>query len=241
MRPEDITAANTIRHTQIAEARVTYGGRGEVSRVQKVPAGQALLEQFTPSGPREPGPVVAALVTRGPRGARPGDAAMRLGYWVICCLGAAAAAFAGCSYNRDHAGLSLIGPQKGFFLSEEGGAAKLAYGVADSDDVGLMLECAKGSGTVQVSDQSRSNPAPQLILASERRPFELEAEGRARRIRLDRRPPAPRWPPRPWSASASPARSRSAVRARRTACRPAERAVVDRFFAACEAAGLWSG
>lgn len=48
VRPEDITAANTVRHTQIAEARVSYGGRGAVSRVQNVPAGQALLERFTP-------------------------------------------------------------------------------------------------------------------------------------------------------------------------------------------------
>ena len=47
VRPEDITATNTIRHTQIAEARVSYGGRGAVSRVQRVPAGQALVEQFT--------------------------------------------------------------------------------------------------------------------------------------------------------------------------------------------------
>jgi flagellar L-ring protein precursor FlgH len=48
VRPEDITATNTIRHTQIAEARVSYGGRGAVSRVQRVPVGQALAEQFTP-------------------------------------------------------------------------------------------------------------------------------------------------------------------------------------------------
>lgn len=48
VRPEDITAVNTIRHTQIAEARVSYGGRGAVSRVQRVPVGQALVEQFTP-------------------------------------------------------------------------------------------------------------------------------------------------------------------------------------------------
>ena len=48
VRPEDITATNTIRHSQIAEARVSYGGRGAVSRVQRVPVGQALVEQFTP-------------------------------------------------------------------------------------------------------------------------------------------------------------------------------------------------
>jgi flagellar L-ring protein precursor FlgH len=48
VRPEDITSGNTIKHTQIAEARVSYGGRGAVTRVQRVPVGQALVEQFTP-------------------------------------------------------------------------------------------------------------------------------------------------------------------------------------------------
>jgi flagellar L-ring protein precursor FlgH len=48
VRPEDISASNTIRHTQIAEARISYGGRGDLSRVQKTPTGQALLEQFSP-------------------------------------------------------------------------------------------------------------------------------------------------------------------------------------------------
>jgi flagellar L-ring protein precursor FlgH len=48
VRPEDISSANTIKHTQIAEARISYGGRGDISRVQKTPAGQALVEKFTP-------------------------------------------------------------------------------------------------------------------------------------------------------------------------------------------------
>jgi flagellar L-ring protein precursor FlgH len=48
VRPEDISSANTIRHTQIAEARIAYGGRGDISRVAKTPAGQALAEQFSP-------------------------------------------------------------------------------------------------------------------------------------------------------------------------------------------------
>lgn len=48
VRPEDITATNTIRHTQIAEARINYGGRGDISRVQKTPAGQSLIERFSP-------------------------------------------------------------------------------------------------------------------------------------------------------------------------------------------------
>jgi flagellar L-ring protein precursor FlgH len=48
VRPEDITAANTINHTQIAEARISYGGRGDISRVQASPAAQALVERFSP-------------------------------------------------------------------------------------------------------------------------------------------------------------------------------------------------
>jgi flagellar L-ring protein precursor FlgH len=48
VRPEDISSANTIKHTQIAEARISYGGRGDISRQQKTPAGQALVEKFSP-------------------------------------------------------------------------------------------------------------------------------------------------------------------------------------------------
>lgn len=48
VRPEDISSANVIKHSQIAEARISYGGRGDVSRVQAPPAGQALVERFSP-------------------------------------------------------------------------------------------------------------------------------------------------------------------------------------------------
>jgi len=48
VRPEDISSANTIKHTQIAEARISYGGRGDISRLQKTPAGQSLVERFSP-------------------------------------------------------------------------------------------------------------------------------------------------------------------------------------------------
>jgi flagellar L-ring protein precursor FlgH len=48
VRPEDITSANTILHTQIAEARIDYGGRGDVSAVQKTPVGTGLLQRFFP-------------------------------------------------------------------------------------------------------------------------------------------------------------------------------------------------
>ena len=48
VRPEDISSANTINQTQIAEARISYGGRGDITRVQATPAAQALAERFSP-------------------------------------------------------------------------------------------------------------------------------------------------------------------------------------------------
>ena len=48
VRPEDITSSNTIKHTQIAEARINYGGRGDISRVQKTPWGQSIVEKVQP-------------------------------------------------------------------------------------------------------------------------------------------------------------------------------------------------
>ncbi|GAD58786.1 flagellar basal body L-ring protein FlgH [Brevundimonas sp. BAL450] len=48
VRPEDISSANIIRHDQIAEARIHYGGRGDISRVQGAPAAQSLVERFNP-------------------------------------------------------------------------------------------------------------------------------------------------------------------------------------------------
>ena len=48
VRPEDVSSANTIAHTQIAEARISYGGRGDISRVQSTPAAQSLVERFSP-------------------------------------------------------------------------------------------------------------------------------------------------------------------------------------------------
>lgn len=48
VRPEDISSEDTINHTQIAEARINYGGQGDLTRVNKTPYGQALAEQFSP-------------------------------------------------------------------------------------------------------------------------------------------------------------------------------------------------
>ena len=48
IRPEDISATNTIQHTQIAEARISYGGRGDLSSVQRPRVGQRVANSILP-------------------------------------------------------------------------------------------------------------------------------------------------------------------------------------------------
>lgn len=48
VRPRDVSTDNTVSYERIAEARISYGGRGRITEVQQPPWGQQLIDLVTP-------------------------------------------------------------------------------------------------------------------------------------------------------------------------------------------------
>ncbi|MGB3147769.1 MAG: flagellar basal body L-ring protein FlgH, partial [Paracoccaceae bacterium] len=48
VRPEDIARQNEVTYDKIAGARISYGGRGQISDVQQPRYGQQILDQVLP-------------------------------------------------------------------------------------------------------------------------------------------------------------------------------------------------
>ncbi|KGD86296.1 MULTISPECIES: flagellar basal body L-ring protein FlgH [Rhizobium/Agrobacterium group] len=48
VRPQDVDSNNMISYEKIAEARISYGGRGRLMEVQQPPVGQQVVDLFSP-------------------------------------------------------------------------------------------------------------------------------------------------------------------------------------------------
>jgi flagellar L-ring protein precursor FlgH len=48
VRPQDVNADNEISYDRIAEARISYGGRGRLTEVQQPPIGQQVVDLYSP-------------------------------------------------------------------------------------------------------------------------------------------------------------------------------------------------
>lgn len=48
IRPQDIASNNTVQHDRMAEARIAYGGRGQLTEVQTPRWGQQLFDILMP-------------------------------------------------------------------------------------------------------------------------------------------------------------------------------------------------
>jgi hypothetical protein len=144
----------------------------------------------------------------------------------------------GCTHEDGGTALQTTMPADfGFHYLDEGPSAKLAYGQANSDNVGLMLQCAKGSRTVEVSDVVRSDSAPTMTLASAGRRSDIA-------MKVQPGPGAAVATGRTSAAAPALAAFRKSGRIEVSyaglkygmAAKPQERASVERFFAACDRA-----
>jgi hypothetical protein len=156
---------------------------------------------------------------------------LRLVFVAGVCVGGIAALTA---CQQGVSGPTTAMPGFGLHYIDEGQSAKLAYGQANSDNVGLMLECAKGSSRVEITDLARGDNRTLVLKSGKARsdfgasvapgpgiPI-LQANGRVDTPAL--------------KAFRESGRIEVENGARRygVSATPAEHADVKRFFAACE-------
>ena len=48
VRPRDISTDNTVSYDKIAEARISYGGRGRITEIQQPAWGQQIIDAIAP-------------------------------------------------------------------------------------------------------------------------------------------------------------------------------------------------
>ena len=48
IRPQDIASDNTVHHDRMAEARIAYGGKGQLTDVQRARWGQQMMDIIAP-------------------------------------------------------------------------------------------------------------------------------------------------------------------------------------------------
>lgn len=88
----------------------------------------------------------------------------------LAIAAAAGLALTGCmegsGRNEAHVAPQIQRTGFGFFVMDEGPSVKLAYGQANSDNVGLMLQCRKGSRAVEITEATGTPKTPRLTLIS---------------------------------------------------------------------------
>jgi hypothetical protein len=139
---------------------------------------------------------------------------------------------AGCSHGSME---TPANPELGLHFQRSGDVASLAYGVANSDSVGLMLQCEAGSRSVDISDVARSTASNNLTLISGKARTDLAAtvDSSMGQPTLWAKAPSDLAPLQRFrdtgQITVSSRGGRYSVVARQD-----ERARVERFFRACE-------
>jgi len=149
----------------------------------------------------------------------------------VLALGGCALAMVGCSGS----GTSLF-PKFGLYFNQDAQAANLAYGEANSDDVGVMMQCERGSQQVELTEVAPGKPSDPLVLDSGSQhqvlPAKLsmdETGASLAEATLPLNAPVLQDFRRNGKIAVSLGGARYGVRARQT-----EKAAVSSFFSACE-------